>query len=296
MPQTFVLPALMMLLIVAVSGCVNQYPEKASGGVARPYGQERVVATSRASVDILNRLDVAPIGAPKKEAADLNLRADVTGIGSSMEPDTEIIRSLAPDWVFSPVSLEASLKPRYEAARIDAAFLNLRSVAGMYRSVEDLGKLLGREQQANELIAAHERFYADYQKQNANRRPVRVLVLMGFPGSYVVATDHSYVGSLVKMAGGVNVYADEPGEFVSINTEDMLTRKPEVILRASHALPQEVVEMFDKEFAENDTWKHFDAVAQKRVFDLPYKYFGMSATFTYPEALRLLQTYLYPQS
>ena len=32
---------------------------------------------------------------------------------------------------------------------------------------------------------------------------------MGLPGSYVVATDKSYVGSLVELAGGDNVYKSD---------------------------------------------------------------------------------------
>ena len=63
-----------------------------------------------------------------------------------------------------------------------------------------------------------------------------------------------------------------------------------------NALPDQVVEMFNKDFAENDIWQHFDAVKNGRVYDLTYEYFGMSATFKYPEALEELQPILYPES
>ena len=71
---------------------------------------------------------------------------------------------------------------------------------------------------------------------------------------------------------------------------------PCFILRAAHALPDQVVEMFNKDFAENDIWQHFDAVKNGRVYDLTYEYFGMSATFKYPQALEELQPILYPES
>lgn len=116
---------------------------------------------------------------------------------------------------------------------------------------------------------------------------------MGLPGSYVVATPKSYVGSLVELAGGINVYADEEKDFVNINTEDMLKQDPDVILRCAHALPDQVTEMFGKEFKTNDIWKHFDAVKNDEVYDLSYEYFGMSATFDYPKALKELEPILY---
>ena len=76
----------------------------------------------------------------------------------------------------------------------------------------------------------------------------------------------------------------------------MKTKEPDIILRAAHALPDQVVEMFQKDFAENDIWQHFEAVKNGRVYDLTYEYFGMSATFRYPQALEELQPILYPES
>lgn len=46
--------------------------------------------------------------------------------------------------------------------------------------------------------------------------------------------------------------------------------------------------MFDKEFAENDIWKHFTAVKEGKVYDLDNTLFGMSAKLNYPEALDTL--------
>ncbi len=108
-----------------------------------------------------------------------------------------------------------------------------------------------------------------------------------------MATENSYAGSLVALAGGRNVYEGSDQEFMNVNTEDMLSRDPDIILRTAHALPDQVMQMFSDEFAGNDIWKHFRAVKEGRVFDLPYEQFGMSATFNYPEALQTLQPMLY---
>lgn len=47
--------------------------------------------------------------------------------------------------------------------------------------------------------------------------------------------------------------------------------------------------MFNEDFETNDIWKHFDAVKNKRVYDLTYEYFGMSANFKYKKALSELE-------
>lgn len=118
---------------------------------------------------------------------------------------------------------------------------------------------------------------------------------MGLPGSYVIATEKSYIGSLAALAGAENVYEDQGQEFLTVNTEDMKTKEPDIILRAAHALPDQVAEMFAEDFKTNDIWKHFQAVKDGKVYDLPYEQFGMSATFAYQDALETLKKLLYTE-
>jgi iron complex transport system substrate-binding protein len=80
---------------------------------------------------------------------------------------------------------------------------------------------------------------------------------------------------------------------VSRNTEDLLALDPDIILRTAHALPEQVQEMFAKEFDENDIWKHFRAVREGRVYDLDPAVFSMSANFRWPEAFGLLKEIFY---
>ena len=98
------------------------------------------------------------------------------------------------------------------------------------------------------------------------------------------------------MAGGENVYAGTDQEFLTVNTEDMKSKEPDMILCTAHALPEQVTKMFQEDFATNDIWKHFDAVKNDKVYYLTYELFGMSATFEYQKALQELQTILYPDT
>ena len=208
----------------------------------------------------------------------------------------EIVSSLNPDWILSPASLQTDLQPKYEEIDTQWAFLNLRSVQGMYRSIQELGEIFGRERQAQKLVDEFTEFYEEYRTKNEGKENPKVMILMGLPGSYIIATEKSYVGSLAMLAGGENVYAGSDQEFLTANTEDMKTKEPDIILRAAHALPDQVVEMFNEDFQTNDIWKHFKAVQNGRIYDLTYELFGMSATFRYPEALEELQPILYPES
>lgn len=283
--------AVSMAAAIAFSlcGCVDQHPEEASDS------QElRLIATSPAVADITDKLELDLVGVCSSSISTIPSRYDdAEKIGTAMSPDTEIVKSLDADWILSPSSLQGDLQPKYAAIGTKSIFLNLKSVEGMYQSIEDLGELFDREEQAQALIGEYEAFMSEYKEKNVDKENPTVLVLMGLPGSYIVATENSYVGSLVKLAGGINVYQGETDEFLNANTEDMQKRDPDIIVRCAHALPDDVVKMFKEEFETNDIWKHFRAVEEGRVYDLSYNYFGMSAGFDYPQALEELQPILY---
>lgn len=286
------------LMTAALCGCVDQHPEensKAESGSVTNADDLRIAATSPAVADICDKLDIDLVGVCSSTVSTIPDRyKDATQLGTAMNPDTEILASLDLDWIFSPSSLESDLQPKYAAIKTKSAFLNLKSVEGMYKSIEELGEMFDRQEQAQKLVDEYTSFMNKYKNKNKGKESPKVLVLMGLPGSYIVATDNSYVGSLVKLAGGTNVYGDGGGqEFLNANTEDMETKDPDIIVRCAHALPGEVVEMFNEEFSVNDIWKHFRAVQEGKVYDLSYEYFGMSAGFDYPQALDELQPILY---
>ena len=299
------------VMALCVTGCVNQHPEETTS--TNESREVRLVATSPAVVQICNRLDLDLVGICQS-TSDLPERYDgVTTVGMAMNPDLEIIKSLDPDYILSPATLQNDLQPKYASIGVSSLFLNLKSVEGMYASIgvsslflnlksvegmyasiEGLGEKFGREEEAAVMLEEFDSFMTEFAEKNAGKESPKVLVLMGLPGSYIIATDNSYVGSLVKFAGGTNVYGDGDGqEFLFANTEDMKTKEPDVILRAAHGLPEEARKMFAEEFSTNDIWQHFKAVQEGRVYDLDSNLFNMSANFSYEEALKALQPMLY---
>lgn len=274
-------------LPTSLCGCVNQHPELEEGG------SPKLVMTSPAGLHIADKLELDLIGIPTTTSDVPERYASVTQVGTAMAPDLELLASMHPTCVISPNTLQSDLQPKYAGIHVGCIFLDLTSVVGLYDSIDYLGRKFDREEQAAAQRAEYEQFMRAYNATISDRTAPRVLVLMGVPGSYMVATENCYAGSLVQMAGAENVYAGTTEEFLDANTEDMLSRDPDIILRTAHALPDDVRQMFAQEFETNDIWKHFRAVQEGRVYDLTYSNFGMSATFSYPDALNELRTYLY---
>ena len=176
-----------LVMLGAMSGCVDQHPEGAKE--VNTAENVRLIATSPATAAITDRLDLDLVGVADTSLSTIPARYDnAERIGIAMSPDTEKIATLDADWILGPASLKNDLQPKYSAIGVKSIFLNLESVEGMYQSIEDLGKIFGREQQAQEMIDEYNAFMVEYKSQIEGKESPDVLALMGFPGSYSVAT------------------------------------------------------------------------------------------------------------
>ncbi len=265
-----------------------------SAGKNTAREEVRIIATSAATCEIMNKLGIDLIGVPDTTVSTIPSRYDdATRIGTPMAPDMEIIKSLKPTDVIGPDTLKEDLKIKYDNIGVTSTFIDLKSVKGLYDSITLIGNKYGKEEEAKALVAEYNTFMDDYKAKHVVTEKPKVLVLMGLPGSYLVATNKSYAGSLVELAGGVNVFPSNEKDFLNVNPEEILKTDPDIIIRTAHGLPQEALKMFAKEFSENDIWKHFRAVQDGKVYDVDYMIFGMSATFDYPEALSDLEPMLF---
>lgn len=285
--------SILALMVVSICvGCVDQSGKS-------NHDMITIAATSVSVTEILDKLDVPSeqvVGIPTTENYTIPERYQgANELSTAMSPDMEILSTLKPTLVLSPNSLEGDLASKYEKIGVSSSFLNLKSVAGMFKSIEELGKLLDKEKEANVLIDEFVDYMIEFREKYQNNTSPKVLILMGLPGgSYLVATESSYVGDLVRLAGGTNVYGDGEGsDFVNVNAEDMLQKNPDIILRTSHAMSEEVMKNFETEFSENDIWSKFTAVQNNKVFNLDNNYFGMSANFNYQKGLEKLEGILY---
>ncbi|NUU61579.1 heme ABC transporter substrate-binding protein IsdE [Paenibacillus sp. JW14] len=260
-----------------------------------PKEEPRIIATTVSATEIMDLLDLNLVGIPTSAKKLPERYANVEKVGNPMGPDMEKVKSLKPTEVLSVTTLKYDLEPLFQSAGIEANFLNLTSLAKLEESVVQLGEKYDRKAQAESVITRYEDKIAEIKAAIAGKPSPKVLILLGVPGSYLVATEHSYIGDLVRIAGGVNIVQGESVEYLASNTEYLQQGNPDVILRAAHGMPEEVIKMFNEDFIKNDIWKHFNAVKNKRVYDLPEELFGTTANLAADTALSDLLPMLYPE-
>ncbi|GLX70217.1 heme ABC transporter substrate-binding protein IsdE [Paenibacillus glycanilyticus] len=295
------------LCIIALAACssggnASREPEASEAANAnKPAATEaapaeqRIVSTTVAITQIMDALELELVGIPTSVKTLPERYKAVKEVGNPMSPDMELVKSLRPTEVLSVTTLKVDLEPAFDAAKIDATFLDLTSLASMEDAIQSLGQKYDRTKQATQVVGKIDEQIAEISKLTEGKTKPTVLILLGVPGSYLVATEKSYIGNLVQLAGGVNIASGAKVEYLASNTEYLQQSNPDIILRAAHGMPEEVIKMFDEEFKKNDIWKHFNAVNNGRVYDLPEELFGTTANLAAAEALKSLVPMLYPE-
>lgn len=281
---------LSLILGMMLGGCSSTINEQQNTTEAE--GQ-RVIALSVSLVDILAQLDVELVGVPESQYELNEKMKDVTKVGLSMSPDVEMIAQLKPTHVISLTTIESMIKPKLEQIGIEGTYLNLENIETLKVSIKTLGEIFDRNEEAEALIAHFEAEVNDTLESIKGKEAPKVLILFGFPGNYLVATPSSFVGQMVELLGGTNAVEDTSMAYAQVNLEALLMEKPDVILRMTHGVKEDVIEMFAKEFSENPIWSQFEAVQNGRVFDLDDSLFNVSASLDTPKALKALAEILY---
>lgn len=183
-------------------------------------------------------------------------------VGSYVKLNVEKIVSLSPDLAVGTVdgNREGIVK-LLDQAGIPAFIVNPRNVEQTIETVQLLGRVCGVPEHGEELASKlKKRVDRIVQKVQSQKKP-RVFVQINTKP--IMTVNHNTVlNDLIRLAGGINLFADEPITYPRISLEAVLKRKPDVIILA--AMVGE--ESFDETYREWMKWDTIPAVKNKRVY------------------------------
>lgn len=279
-----------LMVTFSVIGCSSSKVDSSKEQATSKDEKQVVVATSVAITEILDRLGVEVSGVPQTSYELPESAKGATEVGSLMNPDMEIIKSLNPTDVICVDTLGSDFEKQFEENNINADFYNLSNVDGLKETIAALGEKFNKQDKANEIL---DEIKEVEDKVNSNKKSDdKILVLFGAPGSVMVATDKSYIGNLVELAGGNNIFSNATSSFTQINLEEIIKLNPDKILVMTHAVPEAAKKSVEEELSK-DLWKNVNAVKNNDITYLENGYFGMSANLQIVEAVEKLGDILY---
>lgn len=153
--------------------------------------------------------------------------------------DYEQLLRLKPDLIFTVDGITPlDVAARLEELGIPVYYQKYESVEDIFMALEDIGRIMGREEQASQLTDSLRREVAQIAERHQGKaQPLRVLGLAGYDPIYVYG--HSTVISdKLRILGAENAVSET---FDPLTREYLLKSNPDVILGGT---PQELEESF----------------------------------------------------
>ena len=154
----------------------------------------------------------------------------VTKVGDTLHPSIERIIALKPQVVLVSTAsqLEAFTK-QLDNHQIAVYVTNPKSLDEVFRSIKNVGELLGEQKRAEAVVDELGRRAANVETATKQAKPLRVFYQVSGEPLYTIGRD-AYLTDLVRRAGGVSVTADVPSGFPRYSDESALAAQPEAII------------------------------------------------------------------
>ena len=186
-------------------------------------------------------------------------------VGSILNPNLERIVALKPDLVLgSPEANRRETADQLERLSIPVYGVKANSVEETLRSIEDLGRVLGHEKEAEALVESLRRRIAAVEQRAAARRRPKVLFVVWYR-PLTTAGPHTFIDDVIRRAGGVPINDGLPGEWPRMSLEEALHRNPEVVLFPQSAAFSPSLD----EFTRLPGWRDLRAVKTQQLYFIP---------------------------
>ncbi|HEX8097851.1 MAG TPA: cobalamin-binding protein, partial [Pyrinomonadaceae bacterium] len=158
---------------------------------------------------------------------------NVAKVSDTLHPNIERILALRPQLILvSTASQLESFTRQLEEQQIAVYVTDPHDLDGVFRSIGEVGDLLGEQERAERLAGELRSRAARVEETVKAATPVRVFYQLSDKPLYTAGRD-SFVTDLIRRAGGVSVTADVPGAWLRYSEEAAVAAKPEAVVMAS---------------------------------------------------------------
>ena len=247
------------------------------------YPLERVVVINPPVAEVMLALGVAGrvVGITGSVAKKLELRAfnDTPQVARSAhgEPDLEKILELSPQAVITygthPAVDIQQLANTLAPAGIPVVGIDAYKLDTLYRDILTLGMLFDKLPDAAKLIVFFQNTLEDTEEKVSQVAKVGPRVYAEGHGDDAYGPGSEW-DEIIKMAGGINIFADAPMPYFKADPEAVLERNPQVVLKGTRRTPPmgygvtdpEPIRAYLDELVGRPGWDALDAVQKGKVY------------------------------
>ena len=200
--------------------------------VAVPDHVHRIVSLSPSLTDIVYALGAQNNLVGITDYTDYPPQAarEKPSVGAIVNPSLEKIFALHPDIVLAlPAFNGADTIAGLQHLGLPVFLFNTSVVSDIYRNIASVGRVLGRDQQAVALIAQLRSREQRIEQQSVGKNKPKVLVVVAIE-PLITAGRSAFMTEMITAAGAESVTQDVPQDWLQMNLEAVLPRRPDYIV------------------------------------------------------------------
>jgi iron complex transport system substrate-binding protein len=204
----------------------------------------------------------------------------------------ETILDLEPDLVIAGSVLQAEIVDALEESGITVYAVEPNTIQNILDRTLTLGEITGHVEEAQTVVADMSARVETVQAAVADiPEDERVTVFYEIWHEPLTTTSNeTYIGELIELAGGINIFADAEGAYPTVSAEEIIARDPDVILGPSSHGDQLTPEMI----SERPGWQSLSAMQNERIYILDGDVISRAGPRVV-DALEALAVDLYPE-
>jgi iron complex transport system substrate-binding protein len=230
---------------------------------------EKIISLAPSNTEILYALDAGSQLIGRDSFSNFPPEAEnLTDIGGpSFGNNMELITNLQPDLILAAEINTQEQVAEFEKLGLSVFYLNNpKDLSGLYTNLITVGKLTGREKEAAKLVESLKL------REDAVNKKISLATTSPKVFYEVDGTDPAkpwttgpgtFIDTMIKQAGGVNVGAGLPIQWAQISQEELILQNPEIILLGDHKFGTTA-----EQVASRPGWKIIKALQDNRV--LPF--------------------------
>ena len=191
----------------------------------------RVVALSAADCEVLYAVGAGDTLVGRGEYCDYPAEVlEVPSVQSGYDTNIEQIIALEPQvLLMSTMAQTEEQIAQLEEAGIKVVVSDAQDIEGVYTAVEMIGKLMGKEKEAEQVIISMQTAFADLSNSTAGRGKTVYFEVSPLEYGLWTAGSGTFMNEIAEMLGMKNIFDDVQG-WVEISEEQVIERNPDYIV------------------------------------------------------------------
>ncbi|KAB8145657.1 ABC transporter substrate-binding protein [Chloroflexia bacterium SDU3-3] len=232
--------------------------------VELPAAPQRIISLAPSNTEILFAVGAGPqvVGVTQfcNYPAEATKLPQVGGF-SAKTISVETIVSLKPDVVFAGDESQQQVIEALEQVKIPVVAVKASTLDEVYQNIALVGQATGHSADAATVVADMQAKAAGVvaKLKDVDAKPKVFYQVYDEP--LMTAGPRTFIGQLVELAGGQNIFADAQDDYPQISAEEVVSRNPEVVLGPESSSSTLTVE----QITQRPGWQNIAAVKDGRV-------------------------------